>query len=393
MAVAKPGLQKQLNFASQSNSLSAMKTSFAGATRSQGVSFGIMAQRSIFSTGALQNPKLAYSPTIASIRGSLNAGRPMMFAPLPQPSNHECGDDSMNKFMMGMMAIKMISENLSSGIKDIRASRADRSEKSDRLNNAADDGGKVKAKEDSTTKQIKNSGALASVNELSNQIGTKAAKLSSGYSKAVMGDSIATIQSSLSNYINNSDPDLAKYKLSELSTDKLNISNDLGLSSDCTLQDIDEAKSKVLGDFTTINTYNQNLTTTLGTLSNDIRNIEGQLSNLNMPEERRSALEAQKTKLETLQTQLNTVATQVKGMQNAISDGTNGQLEQLQTMRAEKQAAMDKLYEQAQDSDKQIGNNNNEMQKLKRNISKETDNNKKHSTLHKNLTTKQYRIL
>lgn len=132
MTAVKPGLAK-LNIKPQANSLNTMKSSFASATRAQGVSYGIMAQRSIFSTGVLRNPKLAYSGTIASTRAMLNANRPMLFANvMPHQCNHNSGDDTMNKFMMGMMAMNMVAEmtaGITKGIKDIKAARADRSEK------------------------------------------------------------------------------------------------------------------------------------------------------------------------------------------------------------------------------------------------------------------------
>ena len=123
-----PGLTK-LNIKPQQGSLNAMKASFASASRAQGVSYGIMAQRSIFSTDALVNPKAAYSPAIASIRGQLNPPRPMMFAGVMPHQCHNSGDDTMNKFMMGMMALNMVAEmtkNVTAGIKDIKATRADR---------------------------------------------------------------------------------------------------------------------------------------------------------------------------------------------------------------------------------------------------------------------------
>ena len=124
-----PGLTK-LNIKPQQDSLNAMKASLGSATRAQGVSYGIMAQRSIFSTGALQNPKMAYSPSVSMIRGQLN--RKKMVFDAMQLTYLKDNKSTDTDYMTAMMVAKLFSSVAEKGtdtIKEIKAARADRPEK------------------------------------------------------------------------------------------------------------------------------------------------------------------------------------------------------------------------------------------------------------------------
>ena len=371
MAAVKPGLAK-LNIKPQTGSLNAMKTSFASATRAQGVSYGIMAQRSIFSSGVLQNPKMAYSPTIASIRGMLNAPRPMMFAGVMPHQCNNSGDDMMNKFMMGMMALNMVAEmtkSVTSGIKEIKAARADKAERDD--GNA----GKVKPSDVSTTQSNSLTGLKASYDTASKGI----ADFSKGYQNAVKGDSISNISSILSNY---ADLDVTDLDPSQISISELN------LNEESTFNDIADAGDKITKDLANINEYSKKLTNVIGSeipqklvaLQSTLDRLEATPNKTPEVQNQISEMKAQIAKLKEFKLKLQG---EVTPLVTKMTEAVEAQKEKLKGLEGQKRSAMDKLCEQAEKNDKQIKENNEKMTKLQSKIKSETNADKKKALIEK----------
>ena len=355
MSEVRAGIPKSLNIKAQPGSLNALKSSMSTVTRTQGTSYGIMAQRSIFSTGMLQNPKMAYSAGISSTRMMLlNARALKMQMPDMQPRLHH-EDNSMNKFMMGMMAMNMVAEmtaGITKGIKDIKAAHADRSEKPTEKSTAKpEEKGKTNVLSSSNTK-------LEGINTKINDFGNSY--------KTIADNTKTTINTELSKFA--SDPIMANF-INKLSTDNIKISM-INLTATSSLDDIQAGVTTVDNDQTTVDNYKQNI----ATVSNDIGQKMNELeSKLNLPttsEQEKSLIKEQLTKLTSLKTTINGT---IMDQANKLSNDLGAKEKELEGLKEQKKETIKEIKEQAQDTNKQIGKNNEKMTKLKTKIGKEQD--------------------
>lgn len=354
-----PGLTK-LNIKPQSGSLNAMKASFTNATKSQGISYNIMAQRSIFSTNMLTNPKMGYAPGISSTRMMLlNATRLKYQTPVLQPNLHQCnGEDSMNKFMMGMMAMNMVAEmtkSVTAGIKDIKAANAER--KTTSTSNE-----KVKAKEEKTAAPSSNT-VLSNLNKKLTANGNEIKTLGSEYSKNVKGDALdkngkitESIQSiSRDNELNQHFPTLNQVTNTKVFDDIKNLDIDENSSFD----DITKADLQIDKDISSLNAYLTNVTSILG-------NIPTKKQELSSTPELQTKNAAILTKLNNLEKQLTTINEQVQTMKEKM--GT--QKSKLDELCKNKKNITNAIYDQAKENFDQVKSNNKKMSDIKEKIDK-----------------------
>ena len=338
MSLAKAGIPKSLNIKAQSGSLNAMKASFASATRAQGVSYGIMAQRSIFSTNALTNPKLAYSPEVASTRGMLLADAMALRIKMPdvQPRLYN-NDNSMNKFMMGMVALNTLSEmtaGITKGIKDIKASKADRTEKPTE---------KPKANPEVKSDTLEQSKMEKYTSNLK----------SNGQSIATLGQEYKSLA------IQGELPQLSELGingLQDLNLQNLNLS-DLNLSDSSSISDINTAINTISTDVNKVSQFQNKLAQNIGKLNS----AYGTATAENKPK----ILEA-----------INKLTAFQNNNLKTFAKNVNDQEEKLKNLRADKMQIMNNIAEQAEKDDNQIKKNNDKMKELKSDIQDAKNKNK-----------------
>ena len=344
MSEVRAGIPKSLNIKAQPGSLNAIKSGMSTASKAHGVSYGIMAQRSIFS--GLGSPKLMYSDTIASTRAMLNRPRPMMFANVMPHQCNNSSDDTMNKFMMGMMAMNMVAEmtkTVTAGIKDIKEARADRTDRQTGKTTTTPS----TTTNPSTTSPTNSGTSFKSLEQTSKDIGKNLASFESKYAS-----NRGTV-TSINSLVSQLDSSLS----SQLGI--LEISSNLNLTQDSSLEDISNGIETVGNDLTAIENF--------------LNKIAGAGENSSVIDGAINQLDTNAADYQTKKAQLESIKGQLVGQVEQLKTRVTQQKEELEAIQQEKIRNVDDIYNKVMADDTKIQENNAKMEELKEQIKSSND--------------------
>jgi DNA repair exonuclease SbcCD ATPase subunit len=317
-----------------------------GMTTRSSSSYGIFAQRTVTGSGIHFNNKLYNSPSISNARYLLNANRSPFLTNVGHKCNHSnSSDNTMNKFMMATMAAGIVAELTKEASDTIKSIKTEKSENKNVASNLTENN------------------VSSSLKDLTKQVDTANKKVdtfNSNYSKT---SGLREAQKTITD---------VKSKLTQAGVNNVNLTDlnltDLNLTSTSSLSDIEGAINKIQNtDIASIDTYLGNLGTAIGAIDAQLTSLNNDKTNVAQNTDKIGTLQAAKEKLETLRDkQLPTLKTNL-----------TKQKTELEGIKKAKAEAMDKVYTQAQTDDKQIGENNEKIDKLKMEIAKETDDKKK----------------
>lgn len=354
-----PGIPTKLNIpkvTSGGSPKAAIAANLSGAKRATGTSYGIFAQRSMLGSGIQYNNFAYNSAGIADTRRSLNANRPRLFNNVsPHQCNHNGQDNTMNKFMMGMMAMQMLGQMTAQTVDTINSMKS-----TDKTSNKAKEYG---TPDNEVKKQPKTLSELKTALDTAN---TNVANFNNEYANnpklSTVNNSITDINVALS----------AAGVAADLNLDLTAISlTELNLTADSSLADIDTAITNIESkDIAAVDNFSNNITGAISSINAKISELSGDYAT---NQTKIDKLTQARGKLETLRdTQLSELKTDLTTKKDKLSG-----------IRTEKANAMDKVYTQAQADDAKIGANNTEMDKLATEIGKETNQNKKNKLIAK----------
>jgi hypothetical protein len=355
------GLQK-LNI--QTNKSSA-KAAIANNLRAQSsatsaTSYGIFARRTAIGTGLIFNNKAYNSDTIMSIRHLMNNNRAIMLANQPpHKCNNSSGNSTMNKFAAAMMATNMLTQMTAQTMEAVKD-----------MKGTSKTTGTGKKKDTNTTNNtnntdtnLVNSNVSSSLQDLTKQVETankKVATFSDNYSNT---KGISDVNTSITDI---------KALLQSAGVRDVNIP-DITISSliftaNSSLDELDNGLETIQNtDIASVDTLSGSLGEAISKIDNQLRILNSDTNNAATNTEKIRQLQSAKSKLETLR------EVQLPELKSNLTK----QKDNLTTIRKEKATSMDKLYNQAQTDDKQIGTNNENLQNLQTKIQQETNDKKK----------------
>lgn len=353
-----PGIQK-LNIQQNRSAKQAIATNLGSKPRSTGgVSYGIFGQRSTTGLGLHLTNRGFNSQGMSDLRHSLNDNRTMLFNNIGKlhHCNHNDGNNTMNKFMAGMMAMNMMAQlgaQTVDAVNSAKASKADKSNKSDVVDV---DSSKTKTK----AKDLKD------LNKQLTDVNKKVEDFTDDYAKT---KGLSDVQTSITDV----KALLNQAGISDISLSELNLS-ELNLMKGSLLTEIDTAINTIQNtDISAIDTFSGNLGSVISNIDTQLQQLSADKSNAATNASKINQLQSAKAKLETLRD------SQLPKLKTNLTQ----QKTELEAIKKEKADAMDNVYNQAKADDDKIGENNTEMTKLQSEISKETDDKKKKKLIDK----------
>lgn len=378
-----PGLQK-LNIPKKTNV--SPKAAIANNLRSQGVaqgtSWGIFAQRTMTGLGIHYNNRNFNSSSISATRHALNDNRTIVNNNIGYGHVHSNnGDNTMNKFMAGMMAMNMLGQlgaNIADTVKSTKPS-----DKGDILSNSPatpSDNSNI----DNLSNKLSKATSFQTINNIETELGTKLTNFGTEYNK-IGKDSSGNnlIEQTLS-------AEDIKAGLSSAGVNidysKLNLS-EITLTNASTIQNIETAVGQIDTDKKAVEEFQDSQVKTAiksckdksEALNTEIRGIDSQIQGLEGKKtgnaeadagidqqikelkEKKAALEAEKAKVDKAKDALETT---VKQQISDITSALDTKKDELNDLKKTKSELADKKYDLAKEQDEKINKNKQKMDKL-----------------------------
>ena len=381
--MATPGLQK-LNIPKKTNV--SPKAAIANNLRSQGVaqgtSWGIFAQRTMTGLGVQYNNRAFNNGSISATRHALNDNRTIVNNNIGYGHVHSNnGNNTMNKFMAGMMAMNMLGQlgaNIADTVKSTKPS-----DKGDILSNSPatpSDNSNI----DNLSNKLSKATSFQTINNIETELGTKLSNFGNEYGK-IGKDSSGNnlIEQTLSAEDIQAGLSSASVKIDY---SKLNLS-EITLTNASTIQDIETAVGKIDTDKKAVEEFQDSQVKTAiksckdksEALSTDIRGIDAQIKALEGKktgdaetdaiidrqikerQEKKAALEAEKAKVDKAKDALETT---VKQQISDITSALDTKKDELNDLKKTKSELADKKYDLAKEQDEKINKNKQKMDKL-----------------------------
>ncbi len=396
MSVTRPGVQK-LNMLNVSSPKAAIAANLGSASRSTGVSYGIFAQRSLTGSGIHLNNRAFNSASISATRHALNDNRTALFNNIgvaPHRCNNNNGNNTMNKFMAGMMAMNMMAQLTAKTVQTINEAKAGDVDKTTKKTTSVTKNMTTGSPSDtpevqkSLNERLNGAATFAEINGVENDLSTKLNGFGAEYGKigkSENGNSL--IQDTLS--AENVKAGLQSAGV-EIDYSKLTLSN-ITLTDASSIADITknvgqiDADKKAVEDFqnTQIKPAIESCKNRIDAISTEIRGIDSSISRLEAQKtgdatadksidqqitelkEKKEQLEAEKAKVETAK---ETLETTVKQQINDITTALEAKKDELNDLKKTKSELMDKKYDLAKDQDEKITKNKTKMDKLNKEI-------------------------
>ena len=378
-----PGLQK-LNIPKKTNV--SPKAAIANNLRSQGVaqgtSWGIFAQRTSIGLGIHNNNRLFNSSSIRATRHELNDNRILLNNNIRNGHVHSNnGDNTMNKFMAGMMAMNMLGQlgaNIADTVKSTKSS-----DKGDILSNSPatpSDNSNI----DNLSNKLSKATSFQTINNIETELETKLTNFGTEYGK-IGKDSSGNnlIEQTLSAEDIQAGLSSAGVKID---CSRLSLS-DITLTDASTIQDIETAVGKIDTNKKAVEEFQDSQVKTAiksckdrsEALSTDIRGIDSQIQGLEGKKtgnaetdagidqqikelkEKKTALEAEKAKVDKAKDALETT---VKQQISDITSALDTKKDELNDLKKTKSELADKKYDLAKEQDEKINKNKQKMDKL-----------------------------
>lgn len=387
MAVARPGVQK-LNIPKLQSPKASIAANLGSASRSTGVSYGIFAQRTLTGSGIHLNNRAFNGASISATRHALNDNRTALFnnIGMPHRCNHDQGNNTMNKFMAGMMAMNMLAQMGAQTAAIIKEAKANRTEKPDNTpkseapnspsNQTVTPGGSNPTEGTlSLSDRLKGAGTFTEIKDIESEIGTKLSGFNTEYQKigkdesgnSLIQQTIAEINEGIQ--IAGVTQDLTVPTLSVIS-----------LSADSDITAIDTAISTIDDtDLKNINTYSgtidkavKSLKDKSGELGRSIDTLQKQLDRTPENDPGRASIQTQldnlKAQKEKVDKAKETLETTVKQQIQDIKDGLEAKKNELKELKKTKENLVNKKYELAKSQMNTLTENARTMRTLKREI-------------------------
>ena len=378
-----PGLQK-LNIPKKTNV--SPKAAIANNLRSQGVaqgtSWGIFAQRTMTGLGVQYNNRAFNSGSISATRHALNDNRTIVNNNIGYGHVHSNnGNNTMNKFMAGMMAMNMLGQlgaNIADTVKSTKPS-----DKGDILSNSPatpSDNSNI----DNLSNKLSKATSFQTINNIETELGTKLTNFGTEYNK-IGKDSSGNnlIEQTLSAEDIKAGLSSAGVKIDYSS---LNLS-DITLTDASTIQDIESAVGQIDTDKKAVEEFQDSQVKTAiksckdksEALNTEIRGIDSQIQGLEGKKtgnaeadagidqqikelkEKKAALEAEKAKVDKAKDALETT---VKQQISDITSALDTKKDELNDLKKTKSELADKKYDLAKEQDEKINKNKQKMDKL-----------------------------
>lgn len=381
--MATPGLQK-LNIPKRTSG--SPKTAIANNLRAQspakGTSWGIFAQRTMTGLGVHYNNRLYNSGSISATRHALNDNRTIVNNNIGNfghvHSNY--GNNTMNKFMAGMMAMNMLGQlgtNIAETVKSTKSS-----DKVDILRDIPTNDGKGDIK--SLNNKLSNATSFQTIKGIETELGTKLNGFGTEYGK-IGKDSSGNnlIRQTLS-----AEDIQAGLTSAGVSIDynKLSLST-INLTDSSSIQDIETAVGQIDTDKKAVEEFQDSQVKTAvksckdksEELSTKIRGIDSQIQGLEAQKtgnaeadagienqikelkENKAKLEAEKAKVDKAK---ETLETTVKQQVSDITTALDAKKNELNDLKKTKSELVDKKYDLAKEQDEKIDKNKQKMDKL-----------------------------
>lgn len=378
-----PGLQK-LNIPKKTNV--SPKAAIANNLRSQGVaqgtSWGIFAQRTMTGLGVHYNNRNFNSSSISATRHALNDNRTIVNNNIGYGHVHSNnGNNTMNKFMAGMMAMNMLGQlgaNIADTVKSTKPS-----DKGDILSNSPatpSDNSNI----DNLSNKLSKATSFQTINNIETELGTKLSNFGNEYGKIGKDSSgnnlikqtlsAEDIQAGLSSAGVNID--YSKLNLSEIT-----------LTNASTIQNIETAVGQIDTDKKAVEEFQDSQVKTAiksckdrsEALNTEIRGIDSQIQGLEGKKtgdaetdagidqqikelkEKKAALETEKAKVDKAKDALETT---VKQQISDITSALDTKKDELNDLKKTKSELADKKYDLAKEQDEKINKNKQKMDKL-----------------------------
>lgn len=395
MAVARPGVQK-LNIPKLQSPKASIAANLGSASRSTGVSYGIFAQRTLTGSGIHLNNRAFNGASISATRHALNDNRTVLFnnIGMPHRCNHDQGNNTMNKFMAGMMAMNMLAQmgaQTAAIIKEAKANKTDDVDKTNKktTNSTVTPGGPTSPSNQTVTlggsnptertlslsDRLKGAGTFTEIKDIESEIGTKLSGFNTEYQKigkdesgnSLIQQTIAEINEGIQ--IAGVTQDLTVPTLSVIS-----------LSADSDIAAIDTAISTIDDtDLKNINTYSgtidkavKSLKDKSGELGRSIDTLQNQLDRTPEDAPGRANIQTQldnlKAQKEKVDQAKETLETTVKQQIQDIKDGLEAKKNELKELKKTKENLVNKKYELAKSQMNTLTENARTMRTLKREI-------------------------
>lgn len=406
MAVARPGVQK-LNIPKLQSPKASIAANLGSASRSTGVSYGIFAQRTLTGSGIHLNNRAFNGASISATRHALNDNRTVLFNNIGMPyrCNHDQGNNTMNKFMAGMMAMNMLAQmgaQTAAIIKEAKAAKAENNgnvKKDTGIDGAGDAVWKKQfgADELKLTSELKAAKTFASINQVEAKANEQLRDFQRSYAETT-----ATTQAAISNALDaNIQATLTDLGVTldptKLKASTLNINVDDLSTIDPALQTIDkdiQTATKFLD--TDVTQAISKLDSELGTVSASLTSLEQQKASIELkPADQRTEAETQflaqydqkhqelQTKKENIQKALDAINGQngVKSLVEGLIKTLGEKQTSLADIKQVKTDMADRKYQVAEQLQKDIKNTQDRLDSLDGKIAKAKNNEDKNKLI------------
>lgn len=408
MSAGNIGLQK-LNMPKTASPKAAIAANLGNASRSTGVSYGIFAQRSLTGSGIHLNNRLFNSASISATRHALNDNRVALFNNIgvaPHKCNHNNGDNTMNKFMAGMMAMNMMAKLTAQTIDTINSAKSNKADKSSPVDSKNNNNASIQGK--SLNDRLDAAKSFSDIKNIELELNNKLSGFGAEYSK--IGKSADGSQTLIQETLQNEDIQ-AGLKSAGVTIDysKLTLSG-ISLTETSSISDIETAvgqidtDKKAVEEFqnTQVKTAVASCQTKIEALDASIRGKDTQITSLEAKKTGDASVDAgidaqiaeikqdiEKLKAEKAEVEKakEALETTVKQQVSDITKALDTKKSELNDLKKTKAEMMDKKYDLAKEQDEKATKNQTKMDKLKKEIdtlrSQTTDPKKGDSNLDK----------
>lgn len=398
--MATPGLQK-LNIPKKTNV--SPKAAIANNLRSQGVaqgtSWGIFAQRTMTGLGVQYNNRAFNSGSISATRHALNDNRTIVNNNIGYGHVHSNnGNNTMNKFMAGMMAMNMLGQlgaNIADTVKSTKPS--DKADKKDGAGNIDNNWqNRFDTSKFEMTSELQKATSFTSINNIEKQADEKLGNFQEEYSKTgtttIAGIDEALKSDNVKDGLTLAGVNIDTSKL-ELSNLKINVDDLSTLDDALKTMDADIAKAnKFISEDLTKGI--ETLTTKGGEIQQQIGTLEANLKAAEQAEANKQTVSPSSTEIKAEIQKLKEQKQQIENAKKALSEGgtvrsgvdqlikdLEAKQNEIGDIKQVKTDLADKKYQVAQQLKKDVEETQNKLNKLENKINKAKNNDEKNKLI------------